>query len=291
MQSRFCGRPSSLFNRAAHRPLCIEKSRASTAPVRGSELHHIPPGQEEGAGGGRNSSRPVPKEALPFPALRWLGNYGTLRRYTYTYTTRLQKRCVPLNLPLPQTHILRSDITIPGWVQTTTRPQQMRQNSEVPFPLISPPEGAMAGRLRFFLKNWQSLTTDWWVLEAVSGFHLPHTPTILPPNHTDDSGGNTLHQGGDPIPPTDWHHHGAAASPSRILFLHSLHSPQEGWRSAAHNKPRGAEQVRPPPSLQDGGNPDSERYHLRGGLHVQVGSEGRLFYDPNCPSPPEVSLF
>ena len=120
---------------------------------------------------------------------------------------------------------------------------------------------------------------------------FPHTPTILPLNHTDDSGGNTLHQGGDPIPPTDRGHHGATTSPSRILFLHSLHSSQEGWRSAAHNKPKGAEQVRPPPSLQNGGNPDSERHQLRGGLHVQIGCEGCLLYDPNCFSPPEVSLF
>ena len=36
----------------------------------------------------------------------------------------------------------------------------------------------MAGRLQFFVKNWQVVTNDPWVLSAISGYHIPFT--IIP---------------------------------------------------------------------------------------------------------------
>ena len=206
-------------------------------------------GGRGGGGGEETVVGQCQKRHCPFqPSDGWETVVPSEGTHTYINHTSSEEVSTPQPSLTPNTHP-ESDITIPGWVQTTTRPQQMRHDSEVPFPLISPPEAAMAGRLRFFLKNWQSLTTDRSVLETVSGFHLPFS--------------QTPRQSSRPITRMTQEETCFIREEIQSLLqigaiMEQQHPPQGSFFSTVPKKGGGR---RPPPSLQDGGNPDSERYH------------------------------
>ena len=179
--------------------------------------------------------------------------------------------------------------TQPGWVVATTQPLHLLQKSEVPFPPIVPPAGAMAGRLRFLavlnkgpLGTGSSLRTTYPV--------HPGATTVFPSLIKDNTGRGTVHSRGNHLPPPARGHCRTHRSPQRRLFLHNFHSSQEERRPSTYNKSERAQQVHPPSSLQDGGNSNVEGPHLSGGLYVQTRPQGYLFYGPHHSFSPEVSL-
>ena len=179
--------------------------------------------------------------------------------------------------------------TQPGWVVATTQPLHLLQKSEVPFPPIVPPAGAMAGRLRFLavlnkgpLGTGSSLRTTYPV--------HPGATTVFPSLIKDNTGRGTVHSRGNHLPPPVRGHCRTHRSPQRRLFLHNFQSSQEERRPSTYNKSERAQQVHPPSSLQDGGNSNVEGPHLSGGLYVQTRPQGYLFYGPHHSFSPEVSL-
>ena len=64
-------------------------------------------------------------------------------------------------------------LTIPdSWQEQSRRPQGLAGPWQVPFPSL-PPVPELAGSLQKYLSNWERLTQDQWVLEAVQGFRIP----------------------------------------------------------------------------------------------------------------------
>ena len=155
-----------------------------------------------------------------------------------------------------------------------------------PFPL----QGCMAGRLRFFLKNWQLLQ-----MGARSGIRLPHSlyahthPILLPPA-THNGGGIFIHSDRNLFSSATGGHCGATEDPSRGLLLHCIHSPQEGRRPTTYHKPEEPQQVHSPPTFQDGGYPYSKGRYLLWGLHDQARLEGCLLYDSGHTLAAEIPL-
>ena len=63
------------------------------------------------------------------------------------------------------------------WVEVTRRPPELQGPNTAPIPPIHLHKPVLAGRLRLHRKNWEMITQDPWVLEAVSGLRLSFTHT------------------------------------------------------------------------------------------------------------------
>ena len=64
-----------------------------------------------------------------------------------------------------------------AWQSSSERPLEFQGPCTAPVPRIVLPNPVLAGRLRFFTKNWQHITQDPWVLGIVSGLKLSFTHT------------------------------------------------------------------------------------------------------------------
>ena len=112
----------------------------------------------------------------------------------------------------------------------------------------------MAGRLRFFIKNWECLTKDRWVLTTVLSYQIPFTHILCQRS------------------PPQWHV--TEGECSFILSLTELGAireevqPQNGaFYLTLFTDPIINLKVLTTPPLQDGGYTDSQGHHLSGRPH------------------------
>lgn len=58
-------------------------------------------------------------------------------------------------------------------------PQEEANNEEITgigiFILQNTPDNFVAGKTRLFINNWQKITSDKWILQTISGYHVHGT--------------------------------------------------------------------------------------------------------------------
>ena len=117
----------------------------------------------------------------------------------------------------------------------------------------------LAGRIAYFIRNWEVVTSDAWVLNTVKGYEIELSSTpyqCLRPKE--------LSFGEEEIATLDMEiekikQKGAICLAYRVL-LPAVYSSQKGWRPQADNKFKEIEPVCETTTLQDGEHQHAKRY-------------------------------
>ena len=119
-----------------------------------------------------------------------------------------------------------------SWILATTRPLWARQpDIEPPLPPIMVEGRVLAGRLRLFLRNWQSLTKDSWVLSTIRGYEIPlfQTPSQKhPPVSVVSREENSLYLRRGSVTSREGCNRSDKGQPTGGFFLHIFTVPKKG---------------------------------------------------------------
>ena len=144
----------------------------------------------------------------------------------------------------------------------------------------------LAGRVAYFLPNWEVLTQDQWVLQTVAGYYLelteapvqnrvPHQIRCSPEGKSQITSGALVQRGS-----------GGDTSLTKELCVPDLPGGKEGWGSETSDKLEGSQPICEGRTLQDGRSSLAPRPPTVTGLDGKDGFEGCL---PSSAHPSRLS--